>query len=354
MKSIIAIVAFIIVLVVLRLTVFSGTEEGKPSAAGERPAIPVTAVITSTQALQQSIPSTGTLLAFESVDLMPETAGKIISLNINEGKRVNKGELLVKLNDEEQQANLRKIEVTIKLQEDKLSRQDQLFKIQGVSQEERDQTQQLLDAAKAEKAYYQALINKTEVRAPFSGVLGLKNVSEGAFVSTSTNICSLYKTEQLKLDFSIPERYSSMMKIPLVVTFNVQGNNREYSAEVFAIQPGVDQSTRSVRLRAKVENPGGELSPGRFAEVSVPLANNENAIMVPTQCIVPVLKGQQVWVSKNGQAKPVDVQVGFRNDKFIEVTSGLSPGDTVITSGIMSLRPGTGVRVSSFDSSSTK
>lgn len=353
MRSIFFIVAFILILVVLRLTLFSGNEAVKPTGNGGKPSILVQAIIVSHENLMQTVPATGSLLAFEEVNLMPEMAGKIIFLNINEGKRVAKGELLVKLNDQDLQANLKKTQASIKLQQDVLKRQNELIKIQGISQEELDKTLQLLDAALAEADYYQALISKTEVRAPFSGVLGLRNVSEGAYVSTSTNICSIFKIDNLKLDFSLPERYISSLKLPLEVQFSVQGDSRSYSANVFAIQPAVEENTRTLRLRAQVENSSGELIPGRFANVIVPLANNDEAIMVPTQCIVPVLKGQQVWVSRNGNAQAQPVEVGYRTDKFIEVTSGLAPGDTIITSGIMSLKPGAAIMISSFEKTTT-
>jgi len=349
MRSIFFIIAFILVLVVLRLTLFSGNEAAKPSANGVKPAIPVKAIVASYENLEQTIPSTGSLLAFEDVNLMPEMAGKITSLNINEGKRVTKGELLVKLNDQELQASLKKTEANITLQQDVLKRQNELLKIQGVSQEERDKTQQSLDAAIADAEYYRALINKTELRAPFSGVLGLRNVSEGAFVGNNTNICSLFKIDELKLDFSLPERYIASLKLPLEVQFTVQGSEKTYLANVFAIQPAVEENTRTVRLRASVENTSGELMPGRFANVIVPLVNNDQAIMVPTQCIVPVLKGQQVWVSRNGLAQAQKVEVGCRTEKLVEVTSGLAPGDTIITSGIMSLRPGASLKITSLE-----
>lgn len=354
MRSILVIVLFIVALVILRLTVFSGNDVEESRGQSSRPAIPVTAIVAQSAPFDKNIKATGSLMAYEAVELMPEASGRITELNIQEGQKVQKGQLLLKLNDQELVANLMKSEAMVKLQKDQLSRQEELIKIQGISVEERDKTQQALDAALADVQYYKALINKTEIRAPFSGVLGFKNVSEGAYVGPGTSICKLYQTNKLKLEFSIPEKYSSQIKLPMEVEFTLQGSNEHYKANVFALDPGIDMQTRSISLRASVENSDASLLPGRFADISVPLSKDLNAIMVPTQCIIPVLKGQKVWLSVNEKAMSKDVQVGFRNDKEIEVVSGIEPGDTVLTSGIMSIKEGADIRISKLNNKSGK
>lgn len=354
MRTIIVIVLFIVALVILRLTLFSGNDVEKSGGQSSRPAIPVTAIVAESAPLEKNIIANGSLMAYESVELMPEASGRIVELNIQEGQKVQKGQLLLKLNDQELVANLMKSEAMLRLQKEQLNRQDELIKIQGISTEERDKTQQALDAASADVEYYRALINKTEIRAPFSGILGFKHVSEGAYVAPGTSICKLYQTNKLKLEFSIPERYSSQVKLPMDVLFTLQGSTEKYKAKVYALEPGIDIQTRSVSLRASVENDNASLLPGRFADISVPLSTNLSAIMVPTQCIIPVLKGQKVWLSVNGKAISKEVQVGFRNDKEIEVVSGIDSGDTVLTSGIMSIKEGADIRISKLKKKSDR
>ncbi|MCB0820221.1 MAG: efflux RND transporter periplasmic adaptor subunit [Bacteroidetes bacterium] len=345
MRSIIFVIAFIIVLVVLRLTLFSETEAGKAGGKPGAVAVPVKAIVAQESTFSPSIRAAGNLLAAEEVNLMPEASGKVIYLNLSEGKRVTKGELLLKLNASDLEAQLHKAESSVQLYESNLSRQDALLGLQGVSKQERDATEQQLLAAKADVEYYRAMIAKCEIRAPFTGILGLRNISEGAFVNTSTVVGSIFKTDELKLDFSVPERYAGSLKTPFQVTFTVQGDSRAFNAKVFALEPSADVENRAVKMRAKVENTGGDLIPGRFADVEVPLTRDENVIMLPTECIVPVLKGQQVWLSRKSKAEAVKVETGYRSDIAIEIRSGIEAGDTVITSGIMSLRPGSDLKI---------
>jgi len=352
MRVIIIGLVLIAALAVLRLTVFSGNEASDAGKNGpKKMAMPVTGYIVSASTFSESIYATGTLHADEMVNLSPEIAGKVISIQFKEGQKVSKGQLLIKLNDAELQANLRKAQAQLKLNQDKLKRLDDLIKIQGVSIEERDQTAQVVEASQSDIAFIRAQIDKTEIKAPFNGVTGLRSISEGAFVTAGQSISSIYQTESLKLDFSIPEQYISKLKIPFEVEFGVDGSENIYKAQVYAMNPGLNSTTRSIELRAKVANNSGELIAGRFAKVTMQLLENSNALLVPTEAIVPVLKGQQIWLSRKGEAQKVDVTLGYRSDAMIEVSSGLSAGDTVLTTGIMNLKPGTPLKIISVRSS---
>jgi membrane fusion protein (multidrug efflux system) len=345
MRSILLIAAFILLLVALRLSLFSENETSVGSKPQGGAPLPVSGIIASQVNFRPSIRAAGSLLAMEEVQLMPEISGKLVFLNVKEGTRVAKGELLMRLNAAEWQAQLNKAEASVKLFRSNLSRQDELLKLQGISQQQRDETEQQLSAAQADAEYFRAMIAKCELRAPFSGILGLRMVSEGAIVNPSTVIASLFNTEKLKLDFSVPERYAGSLKTPLEVNFRVQGDLRDYKARVIAVEPSANSENRSIRLRAEVENAQGGLIPGRFADVDIPLSRDTSVIMLPTQCIVPILKGKQVWISKNGKAEAVKVETGYRTDELVEVLSGLQPGDTVLTSGIMSVRKGAALKI---------
>lgn len=340
MRSLSVILLIIVAFVTLRLTVFSEPEQAGGGAPQNAP-MPVTAVIAGSSSLNETVSATGTLLAAESVDLLPESSGKVIRIAFEEGTRVQKGHVLVKLNDADLQASLSKVQSQLSLAKQKLDRLNELVKIKGVSVEERDQMQESVVAAEADIAYLQAQIAKTEIRAPFSGRIGLRKISEGAFVSTTTPVATLVNTEYLKLDFSLPERYSNAIKLPFEVSFITQGEEKESSAHVYAMEPALDQNTRSIRLRARVDNKAEAIQPGRFANVNVPIHGKANVVLVPTESIIPVLKGQQVWISRQGQAQKQAIEVGFRNERYIEVISGVQAGDTILTTGIMSLRPGT-------------
>jgi membrane fusion protein (multidrug efflux system) len=345
MRSILFIIAFIIVLVVLRLTLFSENTPATPGKPQGGAPMPVSAVVTSRVDFNPSMKAAGSILAWEEVQLMPEIAGKVVFLNINEGGKVNKGDLLLRLNSAEWQAQLHKAEASVKLFRSNLNRQDELLKVQGISQQQRDETEQQLSMAEADAEYFRAMLSKCELRAPFSGVLGLRMISEGAIVNPSTLIASLFKTDKLRLDFSVPERYASSLSAPLEVSFQIQGDQGAYKARVFAIEPSASSENRSIRLRAEVDNSAGHLLPGRFADVNIPLTRDSSVILLPTQCIVPILKGKQVWVSNMGKAEAVKVETGYRTDELVEIRSGLQMGDTVLTSGIMSVRPGAALKI---------
>ena len=346
MKRILIVVIVIAVLLVIKFTFLSGkVEQPKSGPPGAGQTVPVNVFVVDSAQLNQQIASTGTLRSNEEVDLLPEVSGKIVSIHFKEGDRIAKGQLLVKLNDADLQAQLSKYQLQRKVQSEKAERLRSLLQIQGASQEEFDQAQNVVASADADMAFVRAQIAKTEIRAPFSGVIGLRSVSEGAFVNATSTIAHLQQTDILKLDFAIPERYISKLRLPLSVTFEVQGRDRSFEAKVYALEPLVSTSTRTVKMRALVQNNQEQILPGQFAQVSLPISSGQASILIPTQAIIPILKGQKVFVCKNGKAAEVKVETGYRSDAQIEILSGLQVGDSVITSGIMSLKADAPVRI---------
>jgi membrane fusion protein, multidrug efflux system len=300
----------------------------------------VDAVIVKSSLLANQITVSGSLLAFEEVALMSETAGRVVLINLPEGNLVKKGILLIKLFDDDLQANLKKLQTQLEIQEKIYQRQTELLKVNGISQSDYDQTYLQVNSIKAEIEVQQSLIRKSQVLAPFDGVIGLRNISIGAQVNSSTPLATIRMEDKLKLDFSVPEKYSSEIKQGLKVKFTVYGKDNQYDATVLATEGGIDASTRNIKVRALVNSKSEELVPGCFTNVQLTFGENKNAILIPTQAIIPQERNKSIVVSKKGKAHFVIVQTGVRQESKVEITSGVNPGDTVITNGLLFLKEG--------------
>lgn len=323
---------------------------GQPAGAGgnnANPSVGVLGYVMRSEKLDNKIFATGTVISSEVVDLKPEVAGKIVQMNIREGQPVAKGQLLIKLNDTDLQAQLKKFNAQLKLTEQSESRLKKLLEIKGVSQDEYDVITNQINNTKADMEFTQAQIAKTELRAPFSGVIGLRSVSLGSYVSATSPIATIQVLNPVKVDFTIPEKYANVVRIGDGITFSTEGSLNQFTGKVFAADNQIDPITRTLKLRATAPNPGNKLRAGAFVKVNFSLKEIDNALMVPTEAIIPILKGQQVMVSKNGKATPVKIEVGVRTDTKIQAISGLQIGDTVILSGLMGLKPNAGVKFTS-------
>lgn len=347
LKTLIIIALIIIALAAIKIFFLGKGQDAKSSmkANGPMPPSPVTIYVTIQRQLDNNVFVTGSTIANEEVILMPEVSGKIISLSITEGTSVTKGELLVKINDSDLLAQLKKLEAQKKLNEDKIQRAKELLSIKGISQEEFDSAQNLLDGIKADIDFTKAQISKTEIRAPFNGIIGLRSVSEGSLVTPATRIAAIQQINPIKIDFSVPEKYADVLSINDVMQFSVSENAEQFSAKVYAIEPKIDPATRTVQLRALAENKNGKIFPGAFAKIRLPLKKIENAIMVPSEAIIPVLQGKCVFICKNGKAMQIPVETGIRTDSLIQITSGLHANDSVITTGIMQIKTGSIVKI---------
>ena len=302
-------------------------------------AIQVDGYIVKTQSLGSNVEVPGTLIANEATELHPQISERIIQLNASEGKTITKGTLIAKLYDADLQATLKKLQVQLQIAKQNEGRSSELLKIQGISQQDYDASLLNVNNIKADIEITEATIIKTEIRAPFNGKVGLKNISIGAFVTPSTVIASIQQTDILKLDFAVPEKYTSRIKVGQTVTFTVEGGSKKYSAKIMATEAGVTQETRSLMIRAVIQNKDASLVPGVFAKVVLDFDPDPNAIVVPTQAILPQARGKKVIVYQGGLAKFLDVTTGIRDSSNVQITSGLKAGDTIVTTGLLSVRP---------------
>lgn len=299
-------------------------------------------------ALTEKVTAGGTLLSGEETELHPEASGRVVTINLPEGKQVSKGELLLKIFDEDLKTQLRKLETQLKQAEITEQRLGELLKVKGVSQQEYDLAALQVQTLKSEMELVRININKTELRAPYNGILGLRKISPGAYVTPTTSIASIRSVGSLKLDFSVPEKYSSLIKIGQTVSFTVEGSTSPYTAVVQATEQSITTETRNLQVRALVRDTRN-LLPGSFAEVSLSLGNKMAALMVPNQAVIPQARNKQVIVSNNGKARFQTIKTGVRQAGMIEVTDGLEAGDTIATTGVLFLRPDAAMKFSKVD-----
>ena len=297
-------------------------------------------VVVKPSVVDHTIYVSGTLMPFEETVLTPEVTGRVVAIHMEEGKFVKKGTLLVKLYDEDLQAQLRKSEAQLNIEKQQEKRQAELLKVNGISQSDYDQVALQVTSYQADIDVLKTQIRKTEILAPFDGVIGLRNVSVGAEVSNSTPLVTIRKVNQLKLDFSVPEKYSQEINPGLHVTFTIQGDDHKYDAVVMATEEGIDPATRNLKTRAVVDNNKTSLKPGAFANVEIALNKNKESLTVPTQAIIPMERYKQLIVVKNRKADFVSVKTGVRQASNVEILEGVEAGDTVVTTGILFIRPG--------------
>ncbi|MBM3915460.1 MAG: efflux RND transporter periplasmic adaptor subunit [Sphingomonadales bacterium] len=308
-----------------------GGEKNKP--------LKVDLFVVRTSSYAENIEVPGTIVASESVEIHPEVAGRIVKLPIEEGRFIEKGSLLAKLNDADLVAQLNKLEIQLQLAQQTEKRQAQLLKIQGISQQDYDISLLQVNSLKADIGIIKTSIEKTEIRAPFSGKLGLRNISNGAYVNSASVIAVINQTDQLKLDFSIPEKYISKIRNGQSVYFRFEGSSDSLTARVVATESKVTENSRSLQVRALVASKSSALLPGSFAKVSIGFDPDPNAMLIPTQAILPQARGKKVILYKGGVAVFTDIKTGSRTADRVQITDGLSAGDTVVTTGLLSVRP---------------
>lgn len=313
---------------------------GRGSFAPGRQLLNVSGFLIEPTGMSDLYRSTGQLRPDEEVDLSFETSGKIVGINFTEGTRVKEGDLLAKMNDKPLQAQLQKLMAQKKLTEEKEFRQRSLLEKDAISQESYDQIVTELQTIQADINLIRARISETELRAPFDGIIGVRYLSEGSYANPSTKIARLVKISPIKLDFSISERYANQVHIGYPVTFTVEGSEKIYEASVYAVDPRLDEATRTITIRALHPNKDEELKPGRFAPVTLLLSKIENTISIPSEAITPEMEGEMVYVYRKGRASISRVVTGLRTESMVQITNGLNFGDTLIITGILQLRQG--------------
>jgi len=308
-------------------------------------AMPVGVYVAEPSYISNGIPAAGSLVPNEEVDITTEVAGKVMKIYFNEGSAVRRGDLLLKINDDDLQAQLIRAEFQEKLLAEKLERQKILLTKDAISREAYDQLETDHNMVIADLQLLKVRIDRTEIRAPFNGIIGFRYVSEGSFVQPGTKVARLVDKQLLRVEFSVPEKYIALSLLNKQVVFRAEGFMQDFHARVYAVEPKLDEKTRTIALRAHYDNSRELLLPGMSADVMLITSESSNAIQVPSQSIIPEISGVSVWLVRNGRAVSTPVETGERNKQMVEVTSGLHVGDSVITSGIMQLRPNMAVRI---------
>lgn len=321
------------------------SEAAKKSTVSSGGEIPVEAYVVVPQTLNASVTVAGTLYPYEETQITPEVAGKVTGLYINEGSYVRKGAVLATLFDEDLKAELNKLNVQLQLAKKTRERQDQLLKIGGISQQDYDLSILNQSTIEADMAVLKAALNKTVIRAPYSGRLGFKNISPGAYVTPQTVITSISQVGRLKLIFSVPEKYFSKVRTGSSVAFTTETSPKVYSARILATEAGITMENRSLKVQAAVDNSDHRLSAGGFANVNFDLGEEENAVMIPSQAIIPQARDKKVILYKEGFPDFTTVTTGMRDSAKIEILSGIELGDTVVTTGLLSIKPESKIKI---------
>lgn len=321
--------------------------EGKPKSP--KKVLSVNAMVVKPHLLTDEIPVVGSLVPDEEVQLSFETSGKITGIFFEEGSFVKKGTLLAKINDAQLQAELKRLEAQVPLAEERVYRQNALLQRDAVSKEALEIVKTELATLYADIEKTKAHIAMTELHAPFDGVIGLRQVSPGAYASPTTVIAKLTSMSPIKIEFSVAERYAADVKKGTRLEFRVNGNINTFAAQVYATEPTLEAETRSLLVRARYPNSNGELFPGQYADIRLKQKEIADAIAIPAEAIVPEMGMSKVFVYRNGKAEPVEVITGIRTESEVQILQGLESGDTILTSGTLQLRKGSLVSIATIE-----
>lgn len=342
----------------LALIIFlaSCQSEQKNTSAVSAPSQPVLyeAIVARAQSSRETIQTTGTIIAHDVAEVRSEMAGRITSIHFKEGSFVRKGDLLVRINDEDLQAQWNKLRVDIEWAENQKNRNEKLLAASAVSEEEYDNSVMNVKTLRAQEEIIKASLRKSKILAPFSGIIGLRQVSEGAYLSAGDRITSVQNVQPLKLEFYVPEKYNALITPGKTIDFTVSYQNEPLTATIYAKEASMDPNTRTVAIRAVFPNPQNKIFPGSFAEITIPVGKSSEVVFIPSEAYIPKQDGAYVLVRRNGVVAAVDVKAGDRTAKNIEIIEGLMDGDTVITTGILQLKPGMPVDVRVSDMTMTR
>lgn len=334
----------IIVLLVASVSCKSKKEDKKPNVT---PPVVVDVMVASGQSISNTVEVNGTVVAAEFVELRPEVSGRLTYLNVPEGSRIEKGTLMAKVNDADLQAQVAKTKVLLELAQKNEERYKKLVSINGINQADYDLILNQVNGYKADLVYTQALIDKTVVKAPFSGTVGLRQISPGAYVTTASIIATIQQLDKLKVDLTVPETYAKILRKGNTIDIVLDnGTGAKQKAVIIAVEPQANLATRNLKVRAVLDN--GRANPGGFVKAYLDAGNNDNnAILIPTNCLIPDDKNNQVIVVKDGKAVFVPVKTGVRQANVVEITNGIKAGDTVVVTGVLFARPKAKLKVRS-------
>lgn len=324
----------------------AGAGKGKSGGKdGKQAPLVVDGIVVKPVSFDNDLEVTGAIEANESVVLKSEVSGLVTGIYFQEGTTVSKGSILVKVNDRDIQAQLQDALTKQKLSATNENRAKQLLAKGAISQEEYDTALADLKSLQAQAQLIRAQLAKTTIRAPFTGRVGLRSISAGTYLTPATVIANLVSTNPVKITFSVPEKYAGQVKINSEISFTTDGSAKQNKGKVYAIEPGINATTRTLQIRALAPNADNALLPGSFAKIKLALTTLQNAILIPNEAVIPVLKGKIVYIQKDGKAQEVNVEAGTRTDENIVITSGLKAGDTVLTTGSMALKKDAPVKV---------
>ncbi len=333
----------------ITVIVFSSCGDKKPAEKAKgrgSAAVIVDVLVAKPEPVSNIIEANGTVLPNEFTELHPEVSGRITYLNLPEGNAVQEGLVLAKINSADLAAQLAKSKVQLELAEKTSDRYQQLLAVNGINESDYDAAVNQVNSLKADMAYTQTLIDKTVIKAPFSGVLGLRQVSPGAYVTPATVLATLQQTSQVKIDFTLPEIYGTVLKKGSLVKVQTDALSGQYSqARVIAIEPGANTDTRNITVRAILD---GRANPGGFVKVFVDEGKTRSSVHVPASSIIPDDKNNQLVIVKNGKARFVDVKTGIREADMVEILQGVATGDSVVVTGVLFVRPNSSVTVRSI------
>jgi len=335
----------------LSLSACKHNKEDASKAANNRPkGLRAEGYVVQPEVFEDNITASGSLRPNEEVEIHPEVSGRITAILFKEGSYVKKGQTMVQINDADIRAQIQKLRAQKALQQKVLDRQEELLRIGGISRQDYETTQTQIASINADIDYQEAQLRKTRIVAPFDGKVGIRDVSTGAIVSPTTVVAVLQQLHPLKMDFTVPDQYRGILTEGKTVFFTVDGQSEPMSGKIAAIDPGADVNTRSIKVRAKVPNPKGVLTAGAFAHVEIPNESNRNALLIPSQAIIPTTKDKKVAIVRKGKAEMVTIEIGARTEDKVLVTQGLVAGDTVITTGMMQVKPGMDVKITKLKS----
>lgn len=340
-----AIVIGLLAFIKIKFLTQENTRANGKGKDGKKPATTVTVFVAGSQKVENKIYANGNIVANEQADLKVEAGGRIVYMNLPEGKEVKAGTLLLKVNASDLQAQFEKIKTQLKLAIETEQRERKVLQAEGISRQEYETTLSNLLSLRADSAYMQAQIAKTELYAPFSGIIGIRSVSQGSYITSAQMVATIYQTDPVKIEFSLPEKYAGLFKLGSPVSFEMEGQAQCYKGVIAVKDPFIDLSTRSARFRAVSRNPNGALLPGAFVRVELALNSQPGALFIPTEAVVPVAKGKKVFIVKKGSAEEAFIETGIRTEDYVQVLSGLANGDSVVVTGNLLLKKGAPVKV---------
>jgi membrane fusion protein (multidrug efflux system) len=337
--------AVCLILTALTVSCKEKPKAGPAGGARRAGAVNVEVLVIKPDTMVNAFYSTGSLLPNEKVEIRNEVSGRITGIYFEEGAEVKQGTLLLQINDRDLQAQLNKNSVQEKQARDEEYRKRQLLEIKAISQEEYDVVSNALKSVQAERQILDAQLAKTQIFAPLSGKIGLRNVSPGTYIPSNTVIATLQQVDPIKVEFSVPEKYTHLIKPGMEIGFGMDYTEERFTGRVYAVESGVDEATRTIRVRATCPNGKRLLVPGTFARINAVLESIPDAIKVPSEAIVGDITGNKVFVVRKGMARSVPVFAGIRTERDVQITSGLQPGDSLIITGLLQVNDGIPVLV---------